>query len=125
MFDQNIAKWKAAGIKNYDFTASLIEGGARGYAYPVIISVREGSYVSIKAVKKDNLAGMKGYEEFNTVEKMFEVIRSHLTDEFPAKVRYNEKYGYPENIIIGNPRFIDAWRSFEISNFSVLPTPVT
>jgi hypothetical protein len=120
VLDANVEKWNSAGLKDYDITATLFEGGTRGYAFPVIISVRNGGYVSTKAVEKDNKARMDGYDEYNCVEKMFDVVRSHLADKSPAKVKYNDKYGYPESITYGDPTIVDAWRTFTVKKFEVI-----
>jgi hypothetical protein len=118
--EQNLTKWNNAGIRSYDYTASLINTGPTGYAFPVVISVRDGSYVSIRAVDKDNLAGMDGYKEFNTIDKMFELVRTHGADEFPPEVTYNEKYGYPKKVWFHDIRLpVDAARLYEITELVV------
>jgi hypothetical protein len=125
-FDQNLKKWNEAGIRNYDYTASLITTGPRGFAFPVVISVCDGNYAAIRAVDKDNVAGMDGYVQFNTVDKMFDLVRTHARDKYPPEVTYNAQYGYPEKVWFHDIRLpVDAARSYEISKLVVVDASAT
>ncbi len=107
--------WKAKRIVSYDFEASLYVGGTRYFAEPVRVKVRDGDATSIQPIDKNNKASVDGYSEFETVEKMFEVIEGAIKKKLEFKAAYNKDFGYPELILVlANSSVTDAYKRLKV-----------
>ena len=113
--------WKAKRIGSYDFEASLYVGGTRYFAEPVRVNVRDGDATSIQPIDKNNKASLDGYREFETVEKMFEVIEGAIKKKLEFKAAYNKDLGYPESILVfANSSVTDAYKRLKVHRLRII-----
>lgn len=93
-----LALWASSRVVNYEMTISLDTTSYLEPARVVLVKVRNGSAVSVEVPdKSDGRGRLSFYDSFLTVEKMFAEIES-LRRTGSVTVRYNESYGYPEEI---------------------------
>ncbi len=113
--------WKAKRIGSYDFEASLYVGGTRYFAEPVRVKVRSGDATSIQPIDKNNKASVDGYSEFQTVEKMFEVIERAIKNKLEFKAEYNKDFGYPESILVlSSSSVTDASKRLKVHRLRII-----
>lgn len=113
----NRNKWQEAKIDNYNLKLSKFGGGIYGWV-PVSVKVRNNKTESVKPARKHGqLERIDGYDEFNTVEKMFDKIQGAYNRKYSVNVTYNKEFGYPEIIAIDDLQTSDSFFSMEISNF--------
>ncbi|MGC2235460.1 MAG: DUF6174 domain-containing protein [Pyrinomonadaceae bacterium] len=116
----NRRRWQENKISNYNFVCGQYAGGLENPAEPAIIKVREGKAISIEAVAKSNAPKLNGYENFDTIDKLFDYARQQLENGKIIRVKYNEKFGYPEITGINFSYAIDDWNSINITKFEVI-----
>lgn len=105
--EKNRALWTAQKITDYNFLANIMEEGGGSILGEVLIKVRQGKSFSIESnIKNANGGVIKGeiekYKDFDTFDKMFDLIQNRLDSGENAVVTYNKSFGYPETIIL-NP----------------------
>ena len=112
--------WLTNNLRNYSFVARRLVGGEYHYA-SILITVRDGQAVSWKPNEVVSLlTKTDGYEEFDTVEKMFERIRAYCSNGDTITVDYDEKLGYPKHIWIRPYQgATDTQFGIEVTNFVV------
>lgn len=125
--EQNQRFWQDSKITNYDFVIAKYAGGQTNEwnRLPVLMKIREGKKASIEKVEKDKdyvySSRTDGFEDFDTIDKLFNYLRQELDDRNILEVEYDEKYGYPKMVII---KFTFATnhntREIDTSKFEVL-----
>ena len=118
--ERNRRLWQESKTLNYDFVCGHYAGGDEDPAEPAIIKVREGKAVSIEAVAKSKTPKLSGYENFDTIDKLFEYARQELENGRILSIKYNKKLGYPEITGIKYSYDIDDWNSINITKFEVV-----
>lgn len=121
--ERNRALWRESKILNYEFVLMRFQGGVYHWV-PVSISVRNGQAVSMQPLKdKRELEKIDGYENFDTVEEIFNQIQESFNKGDAVEVTYNKEFGYPEKTRI-EPRNggIDTAFIIEISKFEITKT---
>lgn len=111
--NKNRELWKAQNIPNYDFVCERFAGGM-SYWSPAKIKVRNNKAVTIEANEKSNYIKLDGYEAFDKIEKLFDLIQFYLEDGATVECKYNIELGYPERFSASNWRAIDAISGFEV-----------
>lgn len=116
--ERNKLLWKQSNISDYRFVSSRLQGGVSGWV-PVLIEVKSGKAVSMKPAQKPaELERTDGYEDFDTVEKMFDEIQKHINNGDNVQVTYNKEFGYPERItIVPKAGPVDSQFTIEITKF--------
>lgn len=113
----NRNKWQEAKINNYNLKLSKFGGGNYGWV-PISIQVRNNQNVSTKSARKrEQLERIDGYDEFNTIEKMFDKIQEAYERKYSVNVTYDKEFGYPKTIAIDDLKNSDSAFAIEISNF--------
>jgi hypothetical protein len=110
------ALWSSCRIDDYDVTMSYEPGGFLEPARPVLVKVRNGAKVSVEVPDKTDGRGIAFYGPYHTVESMFdrvETLRREATGSTIMTVRYNDLYGYPEEIKYSEPN-PDAFFTFRV-----------
>jgi hypothetical protein len=118
--ERNRLLWQENKITNYNFVCGQYAGGFENPAEPAIIKVREGKAISIEAVAKSNAPKLNGYENFDTIDKLFEYARQQLENGKILNVKYNKKLGYPEITSVKKSYDIDDWNSINIVKFEAV-----
>lgn len=98
--ENNRKLWRQSEIRNYDLRLKIVEGGL-GLTDPVaVISVRGGKAISIAAANKKKRVNLYDYQDFATVEKLFELIEQRLNDaNYKVSVKYDATFAHPQQIV--------------------------
>ncbi len=105
--ERNRRLWMENKIVNYDFVFGSVGGGVTSPhdRSPVLIKIREGEvnsmdFVSKGYASKSGVQKIDGYEDFDTIDKLFNYMRQELEKKKIIFAKYNKKFGYPEEIVI-------------------------
>ena len=125
--ERNRKLWQESKITNYDFVTAKYAGGQTNTwnRLSVLIKIREGEKVSLEKVEKDvdyvYSSRTDGFEDIDTIDKLFDYIRQQLDDRNILEIKYDKNYGYPKSV---NITFTFAtnhnWRVIEISKLEVV-----
>jgi hypothetical protein len=94
-------RWEAKDLTNYDFVVAKYIGGVSSpwNRSPVRIKVRGETAASIEVLDKSDislLARTDGFEEFDTIPKLFDYLLAQLENGNIIKVDYDRDLGYPK-----------------------------
>ena len=121
---RNRRLWQESKIESYSFVSRQLCFGMYP-CVPVQIIVRNSHAISLKPTrKKRQLERIDGYEDFNTVEKMFDEIQAAIDrGNDVLTVTYNKEFGFPEQISM-SPHIACEDCSFQIefTNFEIINT---
>ncbi|MEM4282846.1 MAG: DUF6174 domain-containing protein [Candidatus Woesearchaeota archaeon] len=95
--------WKESKISSYRMTIRVVETGFYVPPFdPFVIEVRQGKAVSMKPTTKGGDSGetYKLLEMYDTVEKLFDIVKRAQKDADVFEVEYDPKLGYPKEIFI-------------------------
>ena len=87
---------------------------------PVLIKVRNGEKFSIEKLEKGEdtlISRTDGFEDFDTIEKLFSFLRHELDQGRMLDIKYNKTLGYPESITIQGSYEIHGYVSIAITKF--------
>ncbi len=118
-FEENLRLWKEKNILNYNITTSIIVSSYTGPAESVLIEVRDGKSFSIKPVDKADKRSIEAYQSWDTIDKLFDLIKSKNKEEYIVKTLYNKEFGYPEEIILFH-KLSNAFTSVKIIKFVII-----
>lgn len=118
--ESNFRLWQEQKISNYDLTIRASRGGNIIYADPAIVRVRNSKAESIVSGEKDGRGMTTIFEEYETVEKIFEAIRIAKAKGARVKVSYNKKLGYPERVSLDFLKGADSWTTIEIKELKAV-----
>lgn len=120
--EQNREVWQGSKISNYNFVISKMDMGTWSWM-PFLIKVRDGQAVSKTPENKLRpMTIVDGYDDFDTVEKIFNQIQEAYNKGYAVEVRYNKKFGYPEKTVIDHMKSTDSSFSIGISKFEIIKT---
>lgn len=116
-------KWKQKNIKAYLFVAAKYVGGVSSpwNRNPVLIKVDNGRPVSLDVVDKtdvSSLARTDGFEEFDTIDKLFGYMLKELENGRMVRAKYDKKTGFPTWVLIDSSFGIHGSRSITVSKFA-------
>ena len=95
--ENNRQLWEKSRLNNYSFVGNIDRCGA------VVMQIQDSKPISTEQVFKSQVGGkLDCYEKFGAVDKIFDYIQQKMKDRKPLYVKYNEKFGYPEEIKIGS-----------------------
>lgn len=117
------SKWKEKKIRSYSFVAAKNRGGNSSpwNRWPVLIKVKEDEPISVELVgKSDGLidARTDGFEEIDTIDKLFVYMLSELEKGWIVSAEYDEVLGYPMQVSIVEFVGPHGARVIEIAKFS-------
>lgn len=116
----NNAKWQEQRIDNYDFDLSA-SGYFRPFGPTVKISVRNGKLASIENANGKLVRYPRVYEEFSTVDKLFEFLNT-VNMRKPEKlvVAYDAERGFPTHVDLDEKEGIsDDELTLKVTNFAI------
>lgn len=100
-FERNCRLWHEKNILDYDIFLEGWQEASVPQVESALIKVRDGTIQSIEPNRPASYELMISvYEQFGTVNKMFDEIRSALKEKTELKVSFNKEFGYPENLEI-------------------------
>jgi hypothetical protein len=102
--ERNRRKWQESKIENYSFEIAKYAGGTTNpwNRLPVLNKIQNGEK-TIEKIEKGPDQGMSktdGFEEFDTIDKLFNYIRKELDNGKIIEAKYHKKFGYPEEVFI-------------------------
>lgn len=100
--EKNRLLWTRNKIASYDMVVGKMMGGTTSpwNRLPVIIEVRNGAKTSIRPETPFHgtyMDRLDGFEDIDTVDKMFNYLHAELENGKILKVKYHKKFGYPTN----------------------------
>lgn len=118
----NREKWKRNNITTYSFVAAKYIGGVSSpwNRNPVLIKVDNNQPVSFEVVDKSDvssLARTDGFEQFDTIDKLFDYMLNELESGRMVKAKYDKKLGFPIWVSFLFSFEIHGGRSIEVSKF--------
>ena len=118
--EKNRRLWRDKEITNYNFISSIFYHRLYNPAVPVLIKVRAAKNISIEPISKSNPGSIEEYKRFDTIEKMFDTIEQMLEAEEKVNVNYNKEIGYPEEIVVDEPKEGGGWFVMNIKKFDIV-----
>jgi hypothetical protein len=97
-FEKNRKLWAESKISNYNMTVNIITITQNETAGPVLIKVRAGKPISIELLTKSDNRSVEPYNNYDTIEKIFDNIEEKIEKGDRITVEYNKKLGYPVSI---------------------------
>jgi hypothetical protein len=112
--------WRENKIESYDFETYYIGGGI-GYSTGSSVKVRNGQLFSMEKFP-DEFASKEFYaaEKMENIEKAFDFLAQELEKGRVIEAEYNQKFGYPEKVVIRYSFNIDASGVFGINKFEII-----
>ncbi len=103
--ESNRRLWQENKMTDYNFVIAKYAGGNTNEwnRSPVLIKVRKDEKISIEVESKSDssiMAGADGFEDFDTIGKLFDYIKQKLNDKNIIDVEYDKKLGYPKNVFM-------------------------
>lgn len=116
--------WQEKQIVNYDFVVRKSAPGVwSGWMRaPVLIKVRGDEKISIEQVEKGEdtvVSETDGFEDFDTIDKLFNFLRQELEKGRMLRIKYNKKMGYPEHTSIHGSYEIHGYVNIAIEKFKI------
>ena len=109
--------WDGQRLFDYDMTISLETTSFLEPARVVAVQVRKAKPVSVKVPDPADKRGrLAFYDPYTTVENMFTQIESLRQRSGSVSVKYNNAYGFPEEIEYSEPN-PDASFKFRVLDF--------
>lgn len=124
---QELAKnrllWKESGVKSYRMTVDLQKTGHATPMGKFIITVCQGTAVSIRTVDENRLIfNDRMFDRYDTIENIFDYIEIEIKESKSWHIKdieYDSKLGYPKKVNFDSPGVDDEF-SFDVLNFEVL-----
>lgn len=95
-FEQNRDLWNGKKIYNYNMVMRFVNSGFSTPATAVTIQVRNKKAVSIDPISKEDKRPTIYYTDFDTVEKLFDLIERDLKRKAKIKIKFNAEFGFPK-----------------------------
>ena len=119
--ERNRSMWLEKNIVNYNITVSAYQGGNVIPADSVLIEIRDGKGTLIEPTPKVDKVRLEVYKVFDTVEKMFDAIQQGFEEEAIVEVKYNKKFGYPEEMYVNYyQKGSDQYKRIKIKKFEIV-----
>lgn len=119
----NFELWQGKKIINYDFMAwKTAPGVSSDWAEgpPVFINVRKNIATSIKYEHQPpDLERSTGYDEFDTIDKLFAYLKTELESGKMLQVTYDKEFGYPKKSSIIHAYISHGARTLDVEQFEV------
>lgn len=109
LLTHNIEKWDNLDTGTYSFDYQRSCECPPDLTQKVSITVKDQKITSIITSKTHAPVDVKNYKFFKTVKGLYGIIQGAINNKAHSiSVKYNIKYGYPENISIDfNPKMVD------------------
>jgi hypothetical protein len=118
--EKNRSLWLESKIVDYNITVIGTKGGNIIYS-KVLIEVRNGKGSLIEPIPKVDKIRLEIYRDLDTIEKFFDAIQRELENNSDVKVKYNKKFGYPEEFLVSNlKKGVDAWYGMAVKKLEIV-----
>lgn len=116
-------KWEQNNINSYAFVAAKYIGGVSSpwNRSPVLIKVDNGQAVAFEVVDKNDISSLArtdGFEELNTIDKLFDYMLRELENGRMVTADYDKSLGYPKFVSISISYESHGSRSIQISKLT-------
>ncbi len=120
--ERNRKLWQESKIMNYDFVIFKGGGGhSNDFRAPfTLIKIRNGEKSSMEAVEKDSAFNIESYNDFDTIDKLFDYLRQELDGGKIIEVKCDKKLGYPKMTYIKFSNWMHGTNFIEISKFRAI-----
>ncbi len=118
--------WKESRTNYYDFDIAVMSAREAANAIDgknwtgTTIKIREGKTFSITKNPKAPRGEISGDEKIETIEKLFDLIKEKLDKGRMVEAQYDQRYGFPERIVVLNSFEIEDKTIYEIKNFDYI-----
>ena len=113
--------WLEHKIVNYNITVTGFQGGNVIPPENILIEVRNGKGVVKEMGTTHDPITLKIYEEFDTIDKMFNEIQLGIENNAEVNVQYNKKFGYPEKWFVNYlQKGTDKGKGITINKFEAI-----
>jgi len=120
--ERNRRLWLESKIINYDMTIQAHVGGNVIPAESVIIEVRDNKSTLIEPDPRVDEVRLRTYRKYATINEMFDAIQNGFDEDAIVEVKYNTKYGYPEEWYVNyHKKGSDQYQRTMIKRFEVVP----
>ncbi len=117
--ERNKRLWQESKITNYNFVITQYRGGSWTWV-PVLVKIRNGQAISMETAREPTqYEKTEGYENYDTVEKIFDQIQKAYEKDYIVEIVYNKKHGYPELTKIDPLTNAHSGFAIEVSEFKV------
>lgn len=120
--ESHLQKWKQQNITNYDFVIWKIGPGHTNTwdRAPVLIEVRNGSRQSLVLANAEDkrlvMARLDGFDEIDSIDKLFEYLKSEVENGRIVAIDYDKRLGYPElSTISFTFAHLHGWRNIKVT----------
>jgi hypothetical protein len=121
LLDDNWEKWNSSQDGDYSFNLKKMCFCGSEVTRPVHVVVEKGIPTSVIYVDDGSPAAAEIFERYNTMEKLFLLIREAMDTADQVKVTYDPQLGYPSDIDIDYIIMaIDDESSYDISAVEIL-----
>ena len=97
VFERNRELWTSKNIQNYKMVVGA-SGFLTNFPEEVLIEVKNRQTKSIKSLSKTGRNYVKAYEDYDTIEKIFEFVNNRKKAQ-TLNVIFDENFGYPNQIV--------------------------
>ena len=119
-FILNNKKWNNHDIQNYSFTFNWSCFCTQEYVKLVNIKVMNNKIFDIIDVKSQKTINKNLFNNYKTIDQLFDFISNEYENSDSVNVKYNEKFGYPINGYFDRIKLaIDDEMAFNISDFKI------
>ncbi len=99
---RNQKLWDKLGFSSYRYTLSNNCFCISEFRGPVLVEVRDGITTSIVLVETGESVIGELFQKYDTVPKLFDLIKDAIATGEELSVEYDSELGYPTQINIGN-----------------------
>jgi len=105
--ERNRKLWRESKITNYRMTVDLRKSGHAGPRGTFIFTVRRGAAESVAAAKPELTDSSEDVEQYDTIEKLFQIIES-AAKRRPGilEIEYEPQLGYPRKLDLDYKSFV-------------------
>lgn len=119
--ERNRRLWRETNILDYNMVTTANIGGNVVPARSVLIKVRGGKFMSIETNESVANVRIVMYEEYNTVDKIFDKIQKGFDEGATVEVEYNKQFGHPEKLMLNYIMLgDDAWYGMKVEKFKIV-----
>ncbi len=99
--ERNRRKWQESKIENYSFEIAKYAGGTTNpwNRRPFLIKIQNGEK-TIEKIEKGYDEETDGFEDIDTIDKLFNYLRKELENGKIIEAKYHKKFGYPKEVFI-------------------------
>ena len=102
--DEGLARWRAAGIHDYEYSYQRVCECHPDIPADTIVTVRDGTVVAVRYAREDYAADVELAADrvrwFRTIDDLFGLVESAESQNAVLRVTYDPRYGFPTAIYV-------------------------